>query len=430
VLEALRLRCFFFNEKKSAELVNNAFMAYYYYFFSLKKELRKYSKKELKKQKNSFKMTAKKCKQFLSFKHKLLGCFPHLYFIAIKCKKSLINIYRGLKKFFFCHNKRIMKMRFSKKEKCILLDTPLHGNLGDQAIALAERNYLKENFPHHSVCEFDFNECSNYLNYIKKYIKKSDIIFIQGGGFIGSLWPNEQRMFINLLSTFKENKIIVFPQTVYFYKEDQALLKECVEVMNSCSNLIFFTREKKSYDFMNNQGFTCKIDLIPDIVLYLSYKPKKTKKNGKVLLCFRQDKEKICSQDNVIGLLQNLNIEFDETDTVIYKEMKKKKFAKEVFSKLQQFSNYSLVICDRLHAMIFSSLVGTPCIAFDNLSHKVSGVYEWIKDLDYIQCISEKELNANLIMDMMKKENRVYYRENLVKEYYNKIIEWCGKNEN
>ena len=35
--------------------------------------------------------------------------------------------------------------------------------------------------------------------------------------------------------------------------------------------------------------------------------------------------------------------------------------------------------------MIFAYITGTPCYVFDNLSHKVSGVYEWIKDCGYIK---------------------------------------------
>ena len=35
--------------------------------------------------------------------------------------------------------------------------------------------------------------------------------------------------------------------------------------------------------------------------------------------------------------------------------------------------------------MIFATLTGTPCIAFDSISGKVKGVYEWIKDLEYVK---------------------------------------------
>ena len=56
-----------------------------------------------------------------------------------------------------------------------------------------------------------------------------------------------------------------------------------------------------------------------------------------------------------------------------------------VQEKLNQFASAKFVVTDRLHCMIFCTLVGTPCIAMDNSSKKVKGVYEkWLKDLDYI----------------------------------------------
>ena len=55
--------------------------------------------------------------------------------------------------------------------------------------------------------------------------------------------------------------------------------------------------------------------------------------------------------------------------------------------KLDEFAKAEIVITDRLHGMIFATITGTPCIAFDNLSNKVSGVYEWIMDQSYVKCI-------------------------------------------
>ena len=94
--------------------------------------------------------------------------------------------------------------------------------------------------------------------------------------------------------------------------------------------------------------------------------------------------------------LEKADIEYTHTSTVINKKVTPVNRKKEVFHKLREFSNCSLVITDRLHAMIFSALMGTPCIAFDNVSKKVSGVYKWIEKLDYIKCI-ETVLTVDLI---------------------------------
>jgi pyruvyl transferase EpsI len=53
-------------------------------------------------------------------------------------------------------------------------------------------------------------------------------------------------------------------------------------------------------------------------------------------------------------------------------------------AKWQEFAASRLVITDRLHAMIFAVITGTACIAVDNKSKKVSGVYEWLQDVPYV----------------------------------------------
>lgn len=60
-----------------------------------------------------------------------------------------------------------------------------------------------------------------------------------------------------------------------------------------------------------------------------------------------------------------------------------------------------LVITDRLHAMIFAAITETPCIAMDNKSKKVKGVYEWIRDLPYVQYADDISTACELIQDML-----------------------------
>ena len=67
--------------------------------------------------------------------------------------------------------------------------------------------------------------------------------------------------------------------------------------------------------------------------------------------------------------------------------------------------------------MLFAAVTGTPCIALDNVSKKVSGAYEWIQYLDYIQFKDEKEITLDHIWDMLGKKNCVYSNLEL-QEYY------------
>jgi pyruvyl transferase EpsI len=172
---------------------------------------------------------------------------------------------------------------------------------------------------------------------------------------------------------------------------------------------------------LEKNNVKCNYEFVPDIVLSLNRKIE-AKKNGKVLLCFRLDAEKVSDHNDVINILKDLDYDYDMTDMVSFEKKCYENREQIVNDKLKQFSEYSLLITDRLHGMIFSTLAGTPCIAFDNISKKVSGVYEWIKDLEYIKCIDKSKLNAALIEKMMA--SKVFKCDfNILEIYYSKIIE-------
>ena len=62
-----------------------------------------------------------------------------------------------------------------------------------------------------------------------------------------------------------------------------------------------------------------------------------------------------------------------------------------------------------LCCVIFCVITGTPCIAMDNLSKKVSGTYEWIKDLEYVKLVhSIQDINLALINELRNKADKFH----------------------
>ena len=68
---------------------------------------------------------------------------------------------------------------------------------------------------------------------------------------------------------------------------------------------------------------------------------------------------------------------------------------------MSEFASCKLVITDRLHGMIFSAITGTKCFALDNLSKKVSGGYEWVKDLGYITLCKDTDELMELLNEVV-----------------------------
>lgn len=322
-----------------------------------------------------------------------------------KIKKSILK----MRAYFLIANK--------SKPRIIYIGSPRHGNIGDHAISIATKDVLKN--IERSVVEIDGELYRGMDEYIKEGINPSDIILITGGGFIGNLWMDEQNMVKSIIKNFPNNKIVIMPQTLFFEENEfgKNELNEFFQLVKSHNNIYILVREQNSYDLCKNMLQEEKhIFLLPDMVLTQKYN--KQIKREDCLVILRQDKEKVINKEEIINKLKNYNIK--ETSTVINRRINFRQRIKIFEAKLNEFSNSKLVVTDRLHAMIFSAITSTPCVALDNSSKKVSGVYKWLEDVEYIKfCkdISDLEKSINEL-DLNKSYN---YNKNDTYKY--KIIE-------
>lgn len=305
------------------------------------------------------------------------------------------------------------KYRKNNKKQYILFGIPEHGNIGDHAIAIAERAFLKE-IGIENVFEVPIKKQKVIIKKIKKDIKQNDIIMITGGGFIGDTWLEEENMVREVISTFKDNKIIIFPSTIYYRDNEKAKkeLKKSLEIYNQHSNLVICAREKYTYDFIKENYKTVKALLIPDIVLYLykKFDIGKEIKRKDVLFCLRRDIEKKVSKEQIKELekyIESYQLNIDNTDTVINQKISMTERQGYFETKTQEFSKHKLVITDRLHGMIFAVITQTPCIAIGNYNYKVKGVYEWIKELDYIYFVDDIQMTKEKLNELLKLEDKI-----------------------
>lgn len=285
--------------------------------------------------------------------------------------------------------KKIFSIRDYKKGVVILLATPTHGNLGDQAIVYSEYIILHKYFPQKKLIEISDTYYLRFPDLIEQYVLKEDIIIISGGGNMGTLWPQEDDKIQDIICRFSKNRIIVFPQTCYY--EPMVDCKERLlnnqKIYAKALDLTIMLRDKLSYIFMEENFPEITIVLVPDIVMALNLPQKGNRREG-VLLCLRDDCERVISKEEKKYLkeeIEQIDTKYIETSTVVTCHIDTKNRKKELQKKWDEFSKSSLVITDRLHAMIFSVITKTPCIALDNKSKKVAGAYEWIKELEYIQ---------------------------------------------
>lgn len=315
-------------------------------------------------------------------------------------------------RYYAMDRKYCIKQLFAIKRMCrdadfIMLNTPDHGNLGDHAIALAEERFFKDKLPDIRYKEVTGDYYRKNHKLFKVIVPKKIVLGISGGGYIGDVWMEEEELVRDVISSFPKNKIIIFPQTVYYHDDDNGRKEwECNRrIMQAHGDaLVFCLRDKRSYNFIKNNIPDLKnVFYCPDMVL--SLKAQFNEKRSRIFICFRSDKEKALSDEvsNIIySYARDNGIDVRTTTTVLDKNIDVAGRESEVYAKLKEFASAKLVITDRLHAMLFAAITGTPCIAFDNKTGKISGVYEWIKSLDYISFVSEIESTDSLFYKIEK----------------------------
>ncbi|WP_448668165.1 polysaccharide pyruvyl transferase family protein [Aerococcus viridans] len=359
---------------------------------------------------------------------------------VLKTKKSIVNFYRNLR--FGPSYKKMSEDNLKQdygSQRIIIFATPSYGNLGDHAITEAEVKFLRDNFPQRKLVEVTFKQYSYAKNKIINNITENDLIVIHGGGFLGTLWFEAELQTRDIIESFPNNKIFIMPQTIYFedtkFGNDE--LKQTINVYNNHSDLTICLREKNSFEFVN-EHFSSKVKtlLVPDIVMYLDETQYNMDERRNVLLCLRSDKEKISQNTGYLKVIQDYldkeDIKYTHTDTVVNVEIEGLSRRKWLREKWDEFGQSSLVVTDRLHGMIFCLITGSPCIAFDNKSKKVSGVYEWIKDCGFIICITDENKSKldnleDLVNSLTTSAKSGYNRQN-IEQKFNEISIAIEKN--
>lgn len=298
-------------------------------------------------------------------------------------------------------------------KRAILFGVPHHSNLGDHAIAIAEKKIIETEFSEYLYREIAEENIHKCLDKIKPYINNQDIIFLHGGGNLGNEYLFTESGRRKIIETFPNNKIILFPQTMFFEDNEHGRkeLEISKKVYNSHDRIFFMAREEISYKIMKKEFKTDNIFLTQDIVTILQESNQKTHREG-LLFIIRKDTEskvetEFIEQIKKIGEKIYSKIEFTDTAKggYIYENQRKN----ALNEMLDKYRSSELVITDRLHGMIFAVITGTPCIAIGNYNHKIEASAKWFKDLPYIHYISNNEKLEDVEKYMKNSKNTQKY---------------------
>ena len=194
-----------------------------------------------------------------------------------------------------------IKRQLKKSSKRVLLmGTPRHGNLGDQAIVMGELYLLRQCYPEYEIIEVsadmlrDKNRWIWNVLHIEDLISKNDTIFLHGGGNLGTIWPGEERIRTYVINHFVNNRIIIMPQSIY-WGNDESARQKIASVYNAHPDLHLLCRDEMSYLRAKETFSKVHLYLLPDAVtaFYRHLPIKCDSKRCGVLLALRNDAEKV-----------------------------------------------------------------------------------------------------------------------------------------
>jgi exopolysaccharide biosynthesis predicted pyruvyltransferase EpsI len=318
------------------------------------------------------------------------------------------------------------------KDFC-LLDVPLYNNIGDTLIWEGTIQYLNR-LPSKLLKEIGIYE------YSKNMIPDNCIILLQGGGNFGDLWPVFNIFRKEIISTFKNHKIIILPQTVYY--KDMKNAKHDAELFSKHKDLTLCARDIRSYNFLKKYFKDNQIILLPDMAFCGDYSQYiHSNQKNKILFLKRHDQELLHKNTLVDGFIKdfdrNKKIETSDWPSIeqeyskipnnnifnrvrgflgkilgerrkliilrflkslaIQKKINHNEFRlKNVAEGIEFINSYDSIYTTRLHGFILAMLLNKRTFIFDNSYGKNSGYFKtWLKDFEKIELLDEfKEKSA------------------------------------
>jgi len=309
-------------------------------------------------------------------------------------------------------------------------------SLGDHSQAYAVERWLRQEFPGYEIHRFFRSDILRFFQILNTVDGKEDYVFINSSGDFGDLymgrphpeipyygrygyWHNVRRVILRVL---RHVRLVQLPVTVYY--SDLENIKEDRAILNRLPNFILCARDEGSYSILQ-ESFDCNTLLVPDFCFYGPPPFVQVARTNRALIVFRGDYEATLSdagRDLICNSLEALTdgLSFRDKD-VNYSDCDVPDDAREkiLANLLELYASHSLVVTDRFHGIVFSSLTGTACVGLPSkIRHKITGVRKFVPPS--IQIVNSIDEVSEAVHRAIKSEttpiNLMPYFDNLKRE--------------
>ncbi len=279
-----------------------------------------------------------------------------------------------------------------------LLDFPDHSNVGDSAIWLGEKQFFS-----------DLGRSPTYVSNLKSHVSNQmeqaigqGAIFLHGGGNFGTIWKSHQDFRVELMSRFPNQRIIQLPQSIYF--DNYEAVDETAQAIEKHGKFTLFVRDQRSLEFAQCH-FQCEVFLCPDMAFYIEPLKRQAPIQDFYYL-MRTDFERSVmgkashpgyaveigdwlTEDKLqirIAAATSKLMDFGQSPEIA-RAMKYDRLAQMRMKRgIGLLSSGRVVVTDRLHGHILSTLLGIPHVTLDNSYGKLQNfIQAWTSDLSFMR---------------------------------------------
>lgn len=285
--------------------------------------------------------------------------------------------------------------------RVVLLEVPYYDNIGDTLIWQGTHDFLRR---HGVKCLFT----SSLDSFQFPLLPHDVVILLQGGGNFGDIWPLPQKFREKVVEHYPDNKIVILPQTVFFY--DPEKMKASAAVLGRHSNLLIFARDHNSLQLLNKHFSANRIALMPDMAFCINLRKFKipVPKENRTLFFERNDTEinsSIQYAEIVPADADRHDWPFRERQDVSWRTSMANRIRYRCFRYYDRYWDsvmrpyyvrtgirfigaYSKVYTTRLHGAILSLLLDKDIVFFNNSYGKNLNFYRsWLSDVDNVKFI-------------------------------------------
>ena len=270
-----------------------------------------------------------------------------------------------------------------RKRKVWYFGVPTHPNLGDQAQKFVILSWLAQNYPDHLIVRISSDHFNGgvrkAVDAIQRAISPDDLIVMQSGHTMDGLHPDETAHRA-ISDAFPENRIVFFPTSIEFLSRHG--MRKDMQSINGHFRTLFLARDPVSAGKAKKLYPDSDVRLYPDVVTSLIGRYEFGGARSGILLCTRNDGEKLYSYEKIDRLAENLSAlgPLDRTDTTVDwsgVDLDSEEAWQRIEGVIESYSHYRAVVTDRYHGTIFARIAGTPVVVLKTRDHKVTSGAEW-----------------------------------------------------